>query len=239
MPTGLTYATYKTQIATMAVVAEDDTAFLEILPLAIDYAELRIQRDLDLLQTSTSVVASLASGTRQITVTQGTFVTSEQINVLTPAGTVDPETGTRNPLLPTTKEFLDAVYGASTYTGLPKYFVPFNDNLWLVGPFSDDNYSVEIVGTTRLTPISATNSSNFISLYFPDLLVIASMIYISGYQRNFGLNMPVNDEAMAVNFESQYKTLLKGAAVEEARKSFTSAAWSSQPPAVVASPSRG
>ena len=48
MPTGLTYATYKTQIATMAVVAEDDTAFLEILPLAIDYAELRIQRDLDL-----------------------------------------------------------------------------------------------------------------------------------------------------------------------------------------------
>lgn len=238
MPTGLTYATYKTQIATMAVVAEDDTAFLEILPLAIDYAELRIQRDLDLLQTSTSVVASLASGTRQITVTQGTFVTSEQINVLTPAGTVDPETGTRNPLLPTTKEFLDAVYGASTYTGLPKYFVPFNDNLWLVGPFSDDNYSVEIVGTTRLTPISATNSSNFISLYFPDLLVIASMIYISGYQRNFSSSM-ANDPQMPVNFETQYMTLLKGAAVEEARKSFTSAAWSSQPPAVVASPSRG
>jgi len=238
MPTGLTYATYKTQIATMAVVAEDDPAFLEILPLAIDYAELRIQRDLDLLQTSTSVVASLASGTRQITVAQGTFVTSEQINVLTPAGTVDPETGTRNPLLPTTKEFLDAVYGDATYTGLPKYFVPFNDNLWLVGPFSDDNYSVEIVGTARLTPISATNASNFISLYFPDLLVMASMIYVSGYQRNFSSSM-ANDPQMPVNFETQYMTLLKSAAVEEARKSFTSAAWSSQPPAVVASPSRG
>lgn len=238
MPTGLTYTTYKTQIATMAVVAEDDQAFLEILPLAIDYAELRIQRDLDLLQTSGTAIATLASGTRQIAVTQGTFVTSEQINVLTPAGTVNPETGTRNPLLPTTKEFLDAVYGASTYTGLPKYFVPFNDNLWLVGPFSDDNYSVEIVGTTRLTPISATNASNFISLYFPDLLVIASMIYISGYQRNFSSSM-ANDPQMPVNFETQYMTLLKGAAVEEARKKFEAAAWSSQGPAVVATPSRG
>ena len=52
---GLTYATYKTQIAQMAVVEEDDVNFLAILPSMIDYATLRINRDLDLLITSTSL----------------------------------------------------------------------------------------------------------------------------------------------------------------------------------------
>jgi hypothetical protein len=52
------------------------------------------------------------------------FVVPEQINVLTPSGTVSPDAGTRNPLLPTTREYLDAVYGASSTTGVPAYFAP-------------------------------------------------------------------------------------------------------------------
>jgi hypothetical protein len=62
------------------------------------------------------------------------------------------------------------------------------------------------------------------------------MIYISAFQRNFGR---LNDEAqMAVTYESQYQTLLKGAAVEEARKRYESSAWSSQSPSPVATPTR-
>ena len=37
---GLTYSTYKTQIAEMAVVAADDPNFLAILPMMLNYAEL-------------------------------------------------------------------------------------------------------------------------------------------------------------------------------------------------------
>jgi hypothetical protein len=118
MTTGLTYSTYKTQIATMAVVEETNADFLTILPQAITYAENRIYRDLDLLQTSASITGyQLAIGTRTITIPAGTLVVSEQINVITPAGTSNPEDGTRNPLLPATKEFLDSVYGSSSSTG--------------------------------------------------------------------------------------------------------------------------
>ena len=66
---------------------------------------------------------------------------------------------------------------------------------------------------------------------------MASMIYISAYQRNFGRQS--DDPQMAQSYEAQYNALLKGAAVEEARKKFEAAAWSSQSPAVVATPSRG
>ena len=42
---GLTYNTYVTQIATMAVVPIADPNFQIIIPSMIDYAELRMQRD--------------------------------------------------------------------------------------------------------------------------------------------------------------------------------------------------
>ena len=238
MTTGLTYSQYVTQIATMAVVAENDPAFVEILPQMITYAENRMCRDLDFLFTSTALTGYACTiGTRSITIPQGTIVVSEQINIITPAGTANPNSGTRVPCLPTTKEFLDAVYGASTYTGVPQYFVPFNDNVFLIGPYPDQNYYVEIVGTFRPASLSVGTPTTFISLYLPDVMIMASMVYVSAYQRNFGRQS--DDPAMAQSYEGQYQALLKGAAVEEARKKFEASGWSSQSPSPVATPSRG
>jgi hypothetical protein len=244
---GLTYATYKTQIAQMAVVEEDDVNFLAILPSMIDYATLRINRDLDLLITSASLSGAgykLTAGNRNLSFSQNLpdgsyFVVSEQINLITPAGQTDPDASTRTPLLPATKEFLDAVFGSSIVDNRaqPKYFAPFNDTLFLVGPVPDEEYYVEVVGTVRPAPLSEDVPVTFISQYLPDLLIMASMIYISAYQRNFGRQS--DDPQMAQSYESQYGTLLKSAMVEEARKKYEGAAWSSQAPAPVASPTRG
>jgi hypothetical protein len=234
---------YITQMATMAVVAETDPAFLTILPQMIVYAELRMYRDLDFLFTSGSTTAySLTSGSRILNVAAdtfpyGTLVVPEQINVLSDSD--DPDTATRVPLLPTTKEFLDAVYGSGAVAnrGLPQYWVPFDDYTFLVGPYPDQGYTVEIVGTYRPASLSADNPTTFISLNLPDIMIMASMVYISAYQRNFGrMN---DDPQMAISYESQYQTLLKGAAVEEARKKGEAAGWSSQSPSPIATPTRG
>lgn len=238
MTTGLTYSQYVTQIATLAVVDPNDTAFQTILPQMITYAENRMYRDLDFLFTSTATTAyGLTVGSRQISVPSGTFVVPEQINVITPMGTASPDTGVRNPLLPTTKEFLDQVYNNSQQRGLPKYFCPFDDYTFLVGPYPDQNYMCEIIGTVRPNSLSASNTTTFISLYLPDLFIMASMIYVSGYQRNFG--RANDDPQMAVTYESQYQTLLKGALTEENRKKFEAAAWSSQSMSPVSTPTRG
>jgi hypothetical protein len=257
MTTGLTYSEYVTQIATMAVVAETDAAFVTILPSMISYAENRMYRDIDFMFTSTSLHGTtfvLAAGNRNLSFNidlasnsdaqAGTFVVSEQINLLTDANgdaatTTNPDACVRVPLLPTTKEFLDAVYGSSLTAnrGQPQYFVPFNETLFFVGPVPDQAYPVEVVGTYRPNSLSASNTTTFISLYLPDVFIMASMIYISAYQRNFGrLN---DDPQMAITYESQYQALLKSAIVEEARKKFDAAGWSSQSPATVATPTRG
>jgi hypothetical protein len=241
----------------MAVVAETDDAFVTILPSMITYAENRMYRDIDFMFTSTSLHGTtfvLAAGNRNLSFNidlasnsdaqAGTFVVSEQINLLTDAegnaaDTTNPDACVRVPLLPTTKEFLDAVYGSSLTAnrGQPQYFVPFNETLFFVGPVPDQAYPVEVVGTYRPNSLSASNTTTFISLYLPDVFIMASMIYISAYQRNFGrLN---DDPQMAITYESQYQALLKSSIVEEARKKFDAAGWSSQSPATVATPTRG
>jgi hypothetical protein len=320
---------YVQQIATMAVVEATDPAFQIILPSMISYAENRILRDVDFMFSSTSLHGAtfvLTAGSRNLSfninlssnsdAAAGTFVVSEQINLLTgppllnvtaasgngttatltysstyafsagqtiivsgvvPAGyngtytvtsssagsvsyastttgsmttagtidgssnastTTDPDLCARIPLLPTTKEFLDAVYGSSftANRGAPQYFVPFNETLFFVGPVPDQAYPVEVVGTYRPNSLSATNKTTFISLYLPETFIMASMIYISAYQRNFG--RANDDPQMAMTYESQYQALLKSAVVEEARKKFDAAGWSSQSPATVATPSR-
>ena len=245
MTTGLSYdgtvagtTSYVDQIATMAVVEPTDPAFQTILPQMITYAENRMYRDLDFLFTSIATTAySMTAGSRQIAVPAGTFVVPEQINVL--VGSSNPDEATRVPLLATTKEFLDAVYGsgATANRGLPKYWVPFDDYTFLVGPYPDQNYACEIVGTYRPDSLSATNKTTFISLYLPELMILASMIYIAAYQRNFSSAMG-NDPQMPITYETQYQALLKSAMSEENRKKFEAAAWSSESPAAPATPTR-
>ena len=246
MTVGLSYdgsvtgtTSYINQIATMAVVQSTDPAFQVILPQMITYAENRIYRELDFLFTSIATTAyGLTAGSRVISVPAGTFVVPEQINLITPAGATTPDNGSREPLLPTTKEFLDQVYGSGlpANRGQPKYFVPFDDYTFLVGPYPDANYTCEIIGTYRPDSLSATNLTTFISLYLPDLFIMASMIYVSAYQRNFG--RANDDPQMAVSYESQYQALKASALSEENRKKFEAAAWSSQGVSSSATPTR-
>ena len=263
MTTGLSYdgsvsgtTSYISQIATMAVVESTDPAFQIVLPQMITYAENRMYRDIDFMFTSTSLHGSsfvLTPGNRNLSfninlssnsdAAEGTFVVSEQINLLTdangdPASTTNPDACVRTPLLPTTKEFLDAVYGSSLTAnrGVPQYFVPFNETLFFVGPVPDQAYPVEVVGTYRPNSLSISNKTTFISLYLPDVFIMASMVYVSAYQRNFGRQN--DDPQMAQSYEGQYQALLKSSVVEEARKKFESSGWSSQSPAPVATPTR-
>ena len=118
------------------------------------------------------------------------------------------------------------------------------DNNIVLGPWPDSTYAVTITGTIRTPTLytfadqaHAASGTTFISTYLPDLLLMASMIYISAYQRNFGRES--DDPAMAQSYENQYQALIKGATAEEFRKKFQASAWSSMSPSPVASPSRG
>jgi len=235
----MNYNEFVQQIATMAVVPTTDTNFQIILPQMISYAELRMQRDLDFLSTQISNSSySLTAGNGTLTIPTSSFVVMETFEVIDGSGS-------SAPLLPVGKEFIQNVYGTGSATGLPQYFAVYGGDSattgltsqnMIVGPIPDLNYAIRLTGTVRSAPLSATNTQTYISVYLPDMFIMASMIYISAYQRNFGrLN---DDPAMAQTYESQYQGLLKSAMVEENRKKFEAAAWTSYSPAPFAAPTR-
>lgn len=236
---GLTYTTYVTTLAGLMVVPVGDAAFQTDLPSIIADAELRCYRELDLLNTSArDSSAALTAGNRNFTLpsTLGTFVVTDEINVITPAGTSNPDAGERNALIPTSEEHLNSLWPSVTGSTVPQYFAMVDDGLIIVGPWPAAAYQVEVVGTFRPQPLSSSNVTTLLSVYFPDLLIAASMVRAAGFQKNYGAG--VDDPKQAITWESHFQTLLAGASVEEARKKFTGAGWSSKQPEPTARPPR-
>lgn len=235
----LTYSQYVTDLANLLVVPTGDAAFQTALPNIIDDAEQRVYRELDLLNTIVRDSSSaFTTGTRTFNLpsSTGTFVVTEDINVITPAGTTNPELGTRNALVPVSKEYLDFAWPSSNGSTVPTYFAMVTQSTIVVGPWPDQAYQVEVVGTQRPAPLSTSNVTTLLSVYFPDVFMAASMVFGAAYQQNFGA--AVDNPQMGVTWETHYKNLISSAEVEEMRKKFTAAGWSSKQPSQLATPPR-
>ena len=234
----LTYNTFVTSLANMIVVSPTDVGFITALPNIIDDAEQRLYRELDLLSTITRDTAPLVANNRNFTLPQnnGRFVVVEQMNAISPPGQTNPELGTRIPMLPVSKEYLDAVYSSGALVAVPTYFAPISDQAWVVGPWPDAAYTVEVVGTIRPAPLSLANQNTFLSNYLPDVFLAAALVMSAGYQMNFSA---AGDNPQAgVTWETHVKTLLDSAKVEEIRKKFGSQGWTSKSPDPIATPPR-
>ena len=224
----MTYATYVAQVANIMAVDSTTPQFQTMLPGMIDYAEQRIYRELDLLNTVVrDSSTALTPGSRNFTLpttANGKFITVQGINLVTPAGT-QADSGTRNAVQPTTRDYLDTVWNSSTGATLPTLFAMIDQFNIVVGPWPDLAYVVEVIGTIRPNPLSITNANTFLTQYLPDLFLAASMIFATGYQRDFGSQ--ADNPAQAVSWESQYEKLFASANGEELRKKFAGPGWTS------------
>lgn len=235
----LNYTSYVSSLANLIPTLTTDANFQTVLPNVIDDAEQRIYRELDFLQTIVADSSSqFTAGQRIFNLPNsiGTFVVTERINVITPATVTTAALGTRNPLVPCSPEMLDFFWPSVNGSTIPQYFGMLTQGTIIVGPWPDQAYTVEVVGTQRPAPLSTSNVTTFLSVNLPDLFLAASMVFVSGYMKNFGAM--VDDPKNAVSWESHYQELLKSAGVEEARKKFTSQGWSPKEPAPIATPPR-
>jgi len=225
-------------ISNLTVIQSTDPNFVQIFPQAISYAEDRLYRELDLLSTVTRDSAALTVSNRNFTLpsNNGRFVVTNGFNVITPATTTVPDNGTRTQLVPVSRDFLDSVWGSVTNAGQPVYYAPITDQQFIVGPWPDAGYTIECIGVIQPAPLSATNTTTFLSLYLSDLLVAAVMIFMVGYQRDFGSQS--DDPTQAQSWSSQYDKLFASANIVEMRKKYSSGGWGSLSPTPIATPSR-
>lgn len=228
----MTYDEWVAQISNLAVIKSSDPNFVTMLPGCRDYAENRMYQELDLLATRvTTRTTSLSTTSRTVTLstTAGDYIVVEEFSTVTQ----DSIRPARN----VSKQFIDAVYpSASTVNGVPQYFAMVSNTEVMVGPTPDIPYVAEVIGTIRPTPLSSANQTTILTTLLPAAFVAASMVFVSGYMRDFGAQS--DNPQQAQSWENQYKTLMASAGVEELRKKYQSQAWTSEIPNPVATPQR-
>jgi hypothetical protein len=225
----LTYSQYVAELANLTVIDSSNANFQANLPSVIDYAELRIQRDLNLLQTVVQDTSTTTtSGTRTVTIPSA-FVVVNAVNVIT--GT------SRVPLTPVSRDVIDVLWPDTGQTAVPAMYSMVTQWLMLLGPTPNATYTLQVVGTQRFQPLSDSNTTTFISTYLPDLFLAASMVFMAGYMRDFGAQ--TDDPKMAQSWETQYQLLKASANDEELRKHYWASSWSPHPVSPAAQPQRG
>lgn len=232
MATGFTYASYQAAIVTQIPSMVTDPNFLTMLPDAIDYGELSVSRDLDLVANH----GLLPLGATTIGVN----------TVALPAGLIVLESlflgASSAPVTPASQDYIRAVW-AGAANGPPRHYMVIGAASgagWtpgmqvLLGPAPDAAYALTGYATERAAPLSATNTSTFISTQLPDLFWAATMIFWSAYNRNFGAM--ADQPAQAVSWTNEYARLLKSASTEEARRKYQSQGWQAESPTPIANP---
>jgi hypothetical protein len=131
----------------------------------------------------------------------------------------------RQQLQPIAKSFLDAVYGSILNPGLPQYFSMVTQDQIVVGPYPDSGYKMEVIGTFQPLALSDTNPNTILTLLVPDLFIAGSMVFFSGYMRDFGSQ--ADNPQQAQSWENQYQVLFKSAMLLELRKKFAGPGWTS------------
>lgn len=215
-----------------------DPNFNAILPRAIEQAEQRLYRELDLITTQTAQTASLTSGSRNVAIPGGILILHE-LNVVTPAATA-PDQGTRNPVQRVSLAFLNAAAPTAAAVlgspSVPRYYALLDDVDVRLGPAPDAAYEAEFIGVIRPAPMTAANPTTWLGTNLPDVLLAGIAVFMAGYQRDFGAQS--DDPRMALSWEAAFQELKKSAVTEEQRRKAQSVAWQPYSPAPLATPPR-
>jgi len=223
------YTSYVASITNLMAISSTTAQFQTVLPNIIDYAEQRMYRELDLLNTvvqnsSLSLSANNRNFTLPTNAPNSNFITVQSINVITPAG-AQPSSGQRNQLQPVSRDYLDTVWNSVSGAGVPQYFAMIDQFNIIVGPWPNVAYNLEVIGTIRPQALSPSNPNTFFTQYLPDAILAASIIVSSGYMRDFGAQ--TDNPQQGQSWENQYQLLMQSASAEELRKKFGPPSWTS------------
>lgn len=231
----LTYSSYISEIATITVISSTvlvsgDNNFAGIMGGIIDYAEGRIYRDLNLPITSVydySVTCTSGVRTINLSTVQGEPLVLDSLSLLTSAGATS-SYAARVALVPASKAVIDMIYpsGANAVTGQPEFFARVGNLGLILGPTPDQAYGTEAYYSIRPNPLSASNSSTWLTQNYPELMIAAGMVFAAGYMRDFGSQS--DNPQVALSWEGQYSALLRGIQGNVNEMNFQGQGWTAQ-----------
>ena len=165
----------------------------------ITMAENRILRDIDLDVFKLEVAGSLTSGNRFLTAPS--VILTHRYMILTSVG------GDQIFLDFRDTSFMKEYWPDGSETGVPKYYSVWDQNTFYVAPTPDASYTVELGYIYRPAQLSSSNTTTWVSVNAPEVLLYACLIQAYSYTKG-----PLE---MLQYFENSYKQALQGIGVEQ------------------------
>lgn len=234
----MNYTTLNTYLQTLIVDQGPTTDYQTILPAVIQDAEQMIYRDMDFIATRTvDTTGALTIGARDFVLpaVNTIILVVQGVSIITPF-TATFDTGKQVSLYERNLDGIDSLWPDAAYQAQPEDWCMKTDAIICVGPRPDQAYPVAITGTFRPASMSPSNLTSYIGNIYPDLLVNACMVFLAGYQRDYGQQS--DDPKLAMSWQEKYTMALKSALSEEQRRKGQGAGWAPFSPTPEAAPPR-
>lgn len=170
-----TITTYATLVQAIIDTAEDDsTEFAAFIPTAIDLAEERLFKELELEDLEAKATGALTINS--VTLAKPTGYRYANYFKINNAGL--------DVLLEKKREDYLVDYWPNTANAdVPKYYADYSDSLFRLTPTPNLGYTYEIKYTKQPTKLSASNTTNFYIDKCKDTLFYASMLEMSAFMK--------------------------------------------------------
>jgi hypothetical protein len=157
----------------------DDADFVAAIPSIIQMGELRCLRELDLEGKTELVVTT--------TVTSGVSAVTKPTPMVASRDLFYSNAGVERHLIRMSPDWIRA-YNAMGLTGLPRFYGDDTDTQWIVAPLPNLTLSNSLNCRITRNPVGLdsanTNSTSWLSLNMPDLLLSACLMMAYRYLKN-------------------------------------------------------
>jgi hypothetical protein len=234
----------------------EDNNFQRIVPAMFHYADGRIYRDLAFLATDITTPVTLTAQERDVTL-PANILTIRSVGICSPAGTPTRNSRRSYPER-ISPEALEIFWPQPSFRpGMPKKYAivanriapstlpnpgpPTTQPLQPIYqpeqflyvlrlmPSPDRAYVAEVYGGIEPELLSVTNPETFLTRYYAELFIACCMVFLTGYQRDYGAQS--DDPSRAVSWEGQYQAIKNGVAQEAGRLRGEGAGFTALPPA--------
>jgi len=144
-----------------------DAAVVNFIPTAVMLAEFEIAQDIKTLG--------------QMIVADGTMTASNPV-IAKPAlwrktvsMTLTLASGEKQPVYLRKLEYLSSYAPDVTATGTPLYYADYDYDNWFIAPTPSTNFAFEALCYTRLTPLSSSNQTNWLTRNAPNALLFGTL----------------------------------------------------------------
>jgi len=182
-------------------VESSETALVANLDQMIEFAEKRIYRSIDLDNGWKYSSVALVQGTATATLpTDSVVVRSVNYKVTS--------TTALTALLQKDVAYIDDYTGNRVTQGTPRYYAHYDDATLLVGPTPNSvAATLEIAHTYRPTQLSGSNTTTWLSLEAPDVLLYACLLELATFMKE--------EPDIIANYTTMYQTAFQGCLLEE------------------------